>query len=117
MSYCALHPFPLIFKLSESFIKLIFDLFITIIKSLKVIISFFYKTEMFVSKISKPAKLKPLKMHVLQPKHIKLKPEEVDKLLSKLNISLAQLPKIKITDPLLPEDCDISNGIMIEREG
>ena len=55
-------------------------------------------------------------MHVLQPKHTKLKPEEVDKLLSKLNISLAQLPKIKITDPLLPEGCDISNVILIERE-
>ena len=38
-------------------------------------------------------------MHVLQPKHTKLKAEEVDKLLLDLNISLTQLPKIKITDP------------------
>tara|TARA_Y100000310_G_scaffold306787_1_gene348233 strand:- start:987 stop:1196 length:210 start_codon:yes stop_codon:yes gene_type:complete len=54
-------------------------------------------------------------MHSLKPKHIKLKPEEVDKLLSRLNISLAQLPKIKITDVSLPENCDISDIIKIER--
>jgi len=54
-------------------------------------------------------------MHALQPKQIKLKPEEVDKLLTTLNISLAQLPKIKITDPTLPENCDISDIIKIER--
>jgi len=54
-------------------------------------------------------------MHVLQPKHTKLKIEEVEKLLSKLNISLAQLPKIKITDAALPEECEISDVIKIER--
>jgi DNA-directed RNA polymerase subunit H (RpoH/RPB5) len=54
-------------------------------------------------------------MHSLQPKQTKLKPEEVDKLLSKFNISLAQLPKIKVTDPTLPENCDISDVIKIER--
>jgi DNA-directed RNA polymerase subunit H len=54
-------------------------------------------------------------MHILQPKHIKLKPEEAEKLLSELNISLAQLPKIKITDPALPEGCEISDIIKIER--
>ncbi len=54
-------------------------------------------------------------MHVLQPKHTKLKPEEVEKLLSELNISLAQLPKIKISDPALPENCEISDVIKIER--
>jgi len=54
-------------------------------------------------------------MHSLQPKQTKLKPEEVDKLLSKLNISLAQIPKIKITDSTLPENCDISDVIKIER--
>jgi DNA-directed RNA polymerase subunit H len=54
-------------------------------------------------------------MHVLQPKHIKLKNEEVDKLLSELNISLAQLPKITITDPAIPEGCEISDVLKIER--
>ena len=54
-------------------------------------------------------------MHILQPKHIKLKKEEVDKLLSDMNISLTQLPKIKITDPSLPEDVEISEVFKIER--
>ncbi len=54
-------------------------------------------------------------MHVLQPKHTKLKQEEVDKLLLKLNISLIQLPKIKITDPGLPEGSEIGDVIKIER--
>jgi len=54
-------------------------------------------------------------MHALQPKQTKLKPEEVDKLLSTWNISLAQAPKIKITDSTLPEGCEISDIIKIER--
>ena len=53
-------------------------------------------------------------MHILQPRHIRLKPEEVEELLSKLNISLVQLPKIKINDPALPENCEISDVIKIE---
>lgn len=44
-----------------------------------------------------------------------MKQEEVEKLISQLNISLAQLPKIKITDPGLPEECDIGDVIKIER--
>ena len=55
-------------------------------------------------------------MHALQPPHTKLKPEEVEKLLKDLNISLAQLPKIKITDSGIPEDSEISNVFKIERE-
>jgi DNA-directed RNA polymerase subunit H (RpoH/RPB5) len=55
-------------------------------------------------------------MHILQPKHTKLKPEEVEKLLKDLNISLAQLPKIKITDTGLPEGSEISDVFKIERE-
>jgi len=54
-------------------------------------------------------------MHALQPKIIKLKPEEVEKLLNDLNISLTQLPKIKITDPTLPEGTEISEVLKIER--
>jgi DNA-directed RNA polymerase subunit H len=54
-------------------------------------------------------------MHVLQPKHIKLTSNEVQKLLSELNISLAQLPKIKITDPAILDGCEISDIIKIER--
>jgi len=55
-------------------------------------------------------------MHILQPKHTKLKKEEIDKLLSELNISLTQLPKIKLTDPALPENSEIGDVIKIERK-
>jgi len=55
-------------------------------------------------------------MHVLQPKHSKIKKEEVDKLLEKYNISLAQLPKIKKEDPALPEGVGVGDMIKIERK-
>lgn len=54
-------------------------------------------------------------MHVLQPKHSKLKQEQVAELLEKYNISLSQLPKIKINDAALPENCNIGDVIKIER--
>ena len=52
-------------------------------------------------------------MHTLQPKQTILKKEETEKLLEKLNISLSQLPKIKITDPSLPEKSAIGDVIKI----
>lgn len=55
-------------------------------------------------------------MHVLQSKHIKLKPEETKILLEKLNISLMQLPKIRKKDPALPEDIPIGSVVKIERK-
>ncbi|MEK6873099.1 MAG: DNA-directed RNA polymerase subunit RpoH/Rpb5 C-terminal domain-containing protein [Nanoarchaeota archaeon] len=55
-------------------------------------------------------------MHILQPKHIKLKENEVEKLTKELNISPVQLPKIKINDSALPEDCKIGDIIRIERK-
>lgn len=55
-------------------------------------------------------------MHILQPKHFKLKPDEVAKLLEKYNISLTQLPKIEIHDAALPPDCEIGDVIKIERK-
>lgn len=55
-------------------------------------------------------------MHILQPKHYKLKPEEVKKLLAELNVSLSQLPKIKAEDPSLPEGCVSGDVIKIERK-
>ncbi|MBT4136007.1 DNA-directed RNA polymerase subunit H [archaeon] len=55
-------------------------------------------------------------MHVLQPKQTKLKPEEVEKVLSEFNISLAQLPKIKIKDATLEEgEYEVSDVVKIER--
>lgn len=54
-------------------------------------------------------------MHILQPKHSKLKPEEVKSLVNEYNISVAQLPKIKSSDPSLPEGCQRGDIIKIER--
>lgn len=55
-------------------------------------------------------------MHILQPKHSKLKPEEVSKLLESLNCSISQLPKIKSADSSLPEGVKFGDIIKIERE-
>ena len=55
-------------------------------------------------------------MHILQPKHIKLKEKEVQEVLDKFNVSKAQLPKILSNDPALPEGCEVGDIIMIERK-
>jgi len=55
-------------------------------------------------------------MHILQPKHSKFNEKEAEELLSKLNISKAQLPKILLTDPALPENCIVGDIIKIERK-
>ena len=55
-------------------------------------------------------------MHFLQPKHTILKADELQALLEKYNISLAQLPKIKISDPAVPEGSVIGNVLKIERK-
>ena len=55
-------------------------------------------------------------MHVLQPKHFKLKPDELKKLLDNYRITVPQLPKIKITDTSLPEGCQRGDVIKIERK-
>jgi len=55
-------------------------------------------------------------MHVLQPKHSKLKPEEVKKLLDKYNITISQLPKISSKDPMTPEGSVQGEVLKIERK-
>lgn len=56
-------------------------------------------------------------MHVLQPKHTKLKQEEVNKLLAKYNVSLAQLPKISKEDPAIFElNVQLGDVIRVERK-
>ena len=55
-------------------------------------------------------------MHALQPKHTKLKPEEVKKLIEKYNISLSQLPKIKKDDPAIGEGHNPGEVFKIERK-
>ena len=54
-------------------------------------------------------------MHILQPKHIRLSDKDAEELLKKLNISKSQLPKIFLSDPALPEGCNIGDIIKIER--
>ena len=55
-------------------------------------------------------------MHILQPKHAKLKDSEIADLLKKYNLSLLQLPKIKKSDPALPSECNVGDVIKIERK-
>lgn len=55
-------------------------------------------------------------MHILQPKHEKLSDSEATKLLEKLNIALAQLPKISKKDPALPLDCNTGDIVKITRQ-
>ena len=55
-------------------------------------------------------------MHTLQPKHTKLKQNEVKELLHKFNISTLQLPRIKKTDTALAQDVNIGDVIKIERK-
>lgn len=55
-------------------------------------------------------------MHILQPKHSKLKREEAEKILGEFNISKAQLPKILSDDPNIPEGCEVGDVIKIERK-
>lgn len=54
-------------------------------------------------------------MHVLQPKHTKLNSDEVEKVLKKFNIALAQLPKISKKDPALPKGCETGDVVKISR--
>lgn len=57
-------------------------------------------------------------MHILQSKQTKLSKEEIDKLLSKLNVSLSQLPKISIKDvTLIDRDIEKGDVLRIERKG
>ena len=55
-------------------------------------------------------------MHILQSKHIKLTEKDAEKLLQDLNISKNQLPKILLTDPTLPDVCEVGDIIKIERK-
>jgi DNA-directed RNA polymerase subunit H (RpoH/RPB5) len=56
-------------------------------------------------------------MHIFQQKFSKLKENEINDFLKKCNISLSQLPKIKLQDPGLSEDIKVGDVIKIERKG
>lgn len=55
-------------------------------------------------------------MHILQPKHSKLSAKEVKELFLKYNITINQLPMIKLVDPALPPDSKVGDIIKIERK-
>jgi len=55
-------------------------------------------------------------MHILQPKHSKLKKEEVEKLLKRLNIALSQLPKISMKDSQIAEENELNKGDILKFE-
>ena len=52
-------------------------------------------------------------MHIIQPKHVKIKEDEASKLLSKFNLSKDQLPKIKASDSAL-FDLNVKKGDVIK---
>jgi len=55
-------------------------------------------------------------MHILQPKHEKMSDDEVESLLSRINIALSQLPKISKKDAALPEGCETGDVVKISRD-
>jgi DNA-directed RNA polymerase subunit H (RpoH/RPB5) len=55
-------------------------------------------------------------MHIHQPRHTRLKQEEVKNILEKYNVSVVQLPKIKITDICVPEGSQVGDVLKIERK-
>jgi len=55
-------------------------------------------------------------MHTLQPKQTKLSEEESKKILNSLNVSKAQLPKILLNDPAMPQGVTVGDVIKIERK-
>lgn len=56
-------------------------------------------------------------MHILQPKHSKLNEKEAQDLLTKLNVSKSQLPKIFSTDVALKEEFVVGDIVKIDRKG
>ena len=55
-------------------------------------------------------------MHVLQPKHSKLREEEARLILKKFNITKSQLPKMDKADPALSSMKDLASGNIIKIE-
>ena len=54
-------------------------------------------------------------MHILKPKQIRLNEKESEEILSKLNVSKSQFPKILLSDTGLPPNSQVGDIIKIER--
>ncbi|MGQ3328659.1 DNA-directed RNA polymerase subunit H [Halorubrum sp. FL23] len=53
--------------------------------------------------------------HELVPDHVLLEPEEVDEVLAEYDVKRTNLPKIKRTDPALPDDAEVGDVVKIVR--
>ncbi|WP_144927122.1 DNA-directed RNA polymerase subunit H [Halorubrum salsamenti] len=53
--------------------------------------------------------------HELVPDHVLLEPEEVDEVLAEYDVKRTNLPKIKRTDPALPDEADVGDVVKIVR--
>ncbi|GAB6879444.1 DNA-directed RNA polymerase subunit H [Halorubrum gandharaense] len=55
--------------------------------------------------------------HELVPDHILLDdPEEVEEVLAEYNVKKTNLPKIKRTDPAIPDDAEVGDVVKIVRD-
>jgi DNA-directed RNA polymerase subunit H len=54
--------------------------------------------------------------HTLVPEHSLIDEEDLDEVLAEYNIKRTDLPKIKRTDPALPNEADVGDVIEIVRE-
>lgn len=54
--------------------------------------------------------------HDLVPEHTAVEEDEVDEVLAEYDIKRTDLPKIKRTDPALPDDAEVGNVVRIVRD-
>jgi DNA-directed RNA polymerase subunit H len=54
--------------------------------------------------------------HELVPEHTLLDPEAVEEVLQEYNVSKTNLPKIKQSDPALPDGAELGDVVRIERD-
>ena len=53
--------------------------------------------------------------HELVPDHVLLTDDEVDEVLAEYDVKRTNLPKIKRTDPALPDEAEVGNVVKIVR--
>jgi len=53
--------------------------------------------------------------HELVPDHVLLEPEEVEEVLAEYDVKRTNLPKIKRTDPALPDEAEVGDVVKIVR--
>ena len=53
--------------------------------------------------------------HELVPDHALLEPEEVDEVLAEYDVKRTNLPKIKRTDPAIPDEAEVGDVVKIVR--